>query len=83
MAPPELMAIGDSLGNGVRSLMINDVLASHSVSAQIARAFGGIHRARLSAPDAGGFRETVPQPARRNAEPDQGCRHQRARLAGR
>lgn len=39
MAPPELMAIGDSLGNGVRSLTINRSLAAHSVPAQVARAF--------------------------------------------
>jgi hypothetical protein len=39
MARPELMAIGDSLGNGVRSLTIDRDLAAHSVSAQVARAF--------------------------------------------
>jgi hypothetical protein len=39
MAVPELMAIGDSLGNGVRSLTIDSDLAARSVPAQIARAF--------------------------------------------
>ena len=37
--PPELMAIGDSLGNGVRSLTIDSDLAAHAVPAQVARAF--------------------------------------------
>ena len=37
---PELMAIGDSIYNGVRSLTISADLAAHSVPAQVARAFG-------------------------------------------
>jgi hypothetical protein len=37
--PIEMMAIGDSLYNGVRSLTINSDLASHSVPAQVAGAF--------------------------------------------
>jgi hypothetical protein len=40
MAQPELMAIGDSLGNGVRSLTIDSVLAAHAAPAQVASAFG-------------------------------------------
>ena len=40
MTNPELMAIGDSVYNGVRSLTIDRVLASHSVPAQVAAAFG-------------------------------------------
>ena len=39
MPQPELMAIGDSLYNGVRSLTINNVLAAHSSPAQVAGAF--------------------------------------------
>ena len=39
MARPELMAIGDSLGNGVRSLTINKDLAAHAAAAQVAGAF--------------------------------------------
>jgi lysophospholipase L1-like esterase len=37
---PELMAIGDSCYNGVRSLTIDAALAGQSVPAQVARAFG-------------------------------------------
>jgi hypothetical protein len=37
---PEMMAIGDSLFNGVRSLTINGQLAEWSVPAQVARALG-------------------------------------------
>jgi len=40
MAAPEMMAIGDSLYNGFRSLTINKTLAAHSAPAQIAAAFG-------------------------------------------
>jgi hypothetical protein len=36
----EMMAIGDSLYNGVRSLTIDGTLASNAVPAQVARAFG-------------------------------------------
>jgi len=39
MSRPEMMAIGDSLYNGVRSLTIDGDLANHSVPAQVARAF--------------------------------------------
>jgi hypothetical protein len=39
MPQPELMAIGDSLYNGVRSLTIDKALAANSVPAQVARAF--------------------------------------------
>jgi len=39
MPQPELMAIGDSLYNGVRSLTIDATLAANSVPAQVARAF--------------------------------------------
>jgi lysophospholipase L1-like esterase len=38
--PIEMMAVGDSLYNGVRSLTIDAVLAAHAVPAQVARAFG-------------------------------------------
>lgn len=38
MAQPEMMAIGDSLFNGVRSLTINQPLAQWSAPAQVARA---------------------------------------------
>jgi len=38
MPNPEMMAIGDSLYNGVRSLSINASLAQWSVPAQVARA---------------------------------------------
>lgn len=37
--PIEMMAVGDSLYNGVRSLTINADLAAHSVPAQVAAAF--------------------------------------------
>jgi hypothetical protein len=37
---PEVMAIGDSIYNGVRSLTIDADLAAHSVPAQVAAAFG-------------------------------------------
>ena len=37
---PELMAIGDSIYNGTRSLTTNGQLAKLSVPAQVARAFG-------------------------------------------
>src|SRR5437764_15150217 len=37
---PELMAIGDSIYNGTRSLTTNAELAQLSVPAQVARAFG-------------------------------------------
>ena len=37
---PELMAIGDSIYNGTRSLTTNAELARLSVPAQVARAFG-------------------------------------------
>ena len=40
MAQPELMAIGDSLFNGVRSLTINATLAQWSAPAQLAKAVG-------------------------------------------
>src|SRR5713101_5251323 len=40
MAQPEMMAIGDSLYNGVRSLTISRDLASWSVPAQVAGALG-------------------------------------------
>ncbi|MSP00725.1 MAG: hypothetical protein EXR07_06715 [Acetobacteraceae bacterium] len=40
MPRPELMAIGDSIYNGVRSLMIDRTLAAWSVPAQVAAAFG-------------------------------------------
>ncbi|HYM33698.1 MAG TPA: hypothetical protein VEU47_20530 [Candidatus Cybelea sp.] len=40
VARPELMAIGDSCYNGVRSLTITAPLAAWSVPAQVARAFG-------------------------------------------
>ena len=40
MPAPEMMAIGDSLFNGVRSLTINQQLAQWSAPAQIARALG-------------------------------------------
>ena len=40
MAQPEMMAIGDSLFNGVRSLTINAELAKWSVPAQVAKALG-------------------------------------------
>ena len=39
MTRPELMAIGDSVYNGVRSLTISRDLAAHAVPAQVARAF--------------------------------------------
>jgi hypothetical protein len=39
MAQPEFMAIGDSLGNGVRSLTIDRDLAAHAAAAQVAGAF--------------------------------------------
>ncbi len=39
MARPELMAIGDSIYNGVRSLTISRDLAAHAVPLQVARAF--------------------------------------------
>jgi lysophospholipase L1-like esterase len=38
--PPAMMAIGDSLFNGVRSLTINQQLAQWSAPAQVARALG-------------------------------------------
>jgi lysophospholipase L1-like esterase len=47
MAGPELMAIGDSLFNGVRSLTIDPALASWSAPAQLAKALG----ANLAVPD--------------------------------
>jgi lysophospholipase L1-like esterase len=40
MATPAMMAIGDSLFNGVRSLTINQHLAQWSAPAQVARALG-------------------------------------------
>lgn len=40
LAAPELMAIGDSLYNGVRSLSITPRLAELSAPAQVARSFG-------------------------------------------
>ncbi len=55
--PPELMAIGDSLGNGVRSLTINSGLAAHSCAVRWAARAGqlGIHHTRLPETHAGGF----------------------------
>ena len=37
---PELMAIGDSVYNGTRSLTTNTEMARNAVPAQVARAFG-------------------------------------------
>ncbi|MGH7023445.1 MAG: hypothetical protein ACREEB_07625 [Caulobacteraceae bacterium] len=48
MAGPPLMAIGDSLFNGVRSLTIDAALASWSAPAQLAKALG---IANFTAPD--------------------------------
>jgi lysophospholipase L1-like esterase len=40
MPRPEMMAVGDSIYNGVRSLTIDATLAAHSVPVQVAAAFG-------------------------------------------
>ena len=48
---PELMAIGDSIYNGTRSLTTNAEMAQNAVPAQVARAFGWDFRApRIIAP---------------------------------